>query len=107
MGRSHFLFNLFIFISDIKVTRGKSDQAVKTIINKKPVIICIEYFIIILNFQVKFCIRRKNVEKITKLNMEKLLSNYHRAFDPIATYTIKITTPISCYFNKPAIHFDR
>ena len=82
----------------------------KTIINKKPVIICIEYFIIIFNFQVKFCIRRKNVEKITKLNMEKLLSNYYRALDPIASYTIKITTPISCYFNttlKPVIHFDR
>ena len=56
--------------------------------NKKPVIICIEYFIIILNFQVKFSIRRKNVEIITKLNMEKLLSSprshcllYHQNYD--------------------------
>ena len=45
--------------------------------------------------------------KLQKLNMEKLLSNYYRALDPIASYTNKITTPISCYFNKPVIHFDR
>lgn len=45
------------------------------IIIKNPVFICVEYIIIIFNFPVKFCIRRKNVETITGLNIEKLLSN--------------------------------
>ena len=61
-------------------------------------------------FQVKYCTTRKNVEKITKLNIEKLLSNYYRVLNPIASCTIKITSTISCYFNttlKSLIYFDR